>query len=34
MANRPPITAALDLTGDLLNALKKGWPQRTGKLLA
>ena len=30
MANRPPITAALDLTGDLLNALKKAGPNERG----
>ena len=30
MANRPPITAALDLTSDLLNALKKAGPNERG----
>jgi len=30
MANRPPITAAIDLTSDLLNALKKAGPNDRG----
>ena len=30
MANRPPITAALDLTSDLLNALKEAGPNERG----
>jgi hypothetical protein len=30
MANRPPITAAIDLTSDLLNALKKAGPNERG----
>jgi hypothetical protein len=30
MANRPPITAALDLTSDLLDALKKAGPNERG----
>ena len=30
MANRPPITAAIDLTPDVLNALKQAGPNERG----
>jgi len=30
MANRPPITAAIDLTPELLNAMKKAGPNDRG----
>jgi hypothetical protein len=30
MANRPPITAAIDLTSDVLNALKAAGPNERG----
>jgi len=30
MANRPPITAAIDLTPEVLNALKKAGPNERG----
>ena len=31
MANRPPITAAIDLTPEVLNALKAAGPNERGK---
>ena len=31
MANRPPITAAIDLTPEVLNALKQAGPNERGK---